>query len=147
MNDKENKGPLRKRRAPGAGRPKGSANIWPEAKALQLCDDLIAWMKADAKNILWEKFLVFEKGLYKEVLAYLYSQYPSVAEKIDFAKKMQELKIIEGGLSKDLDKTISIFLLKTQHGYVETQHIQQNININKDDVPLFPDELGSDSPE
>ena len=117
---------------------------WTKANAEALFDELLDWMRADPKNIVWDRFTVIEKQLYPEIVSYLVRRYPSLEEKLSMAKKIQEIRLIEGGLTKDLDKAVSIFLLKTKYGYIDTSRVINDVTVNPDSIPLFPD---SDKPE
>ena len=107
---------------------------WTEPKANRLFDELLDWMRADTKNIVWDRFTVIEKGLYPEIISYLASKFESCAKKLEMAKKIQEIRLVEGGLTRDLDKSVSIFLLKTKYGYIDTSRVINEVNINYDNI-------------
>lgn len=62
-----------------------------------------------------------ERGLYADIVGFLRKKFPNseFAQAIKQAKKIQELRLLKGALSKKLDKTMAIFLTKVHHGYRE----------------------------
>ena len=105
---------------------------WTEEKALQLGNDLIDWMKNNEINMFWEEYLVMERDLYPELIAYLSKKFTSFLKLIEKAKKVQEIKLKKYGTADKLNATITKFVLINEHGWKdkqETEH-QGDIRIN-----------------
>jgi FMN phosphatase YigB (HAD superfamily) len=99
---------------------------WTEEKALQLGNDLIDWMKNNEINMFWEEYLVMERDLYPELIAYLSNKFTSFLKLIGKAKKVQEIKLKKYGTADKLNATITKFVLINEHGWKdkqETEHI------------------------
>ncbi len=100
----------------------GRPEKWTEAKALELADEMIEWMK-DEKNIYYEKFIVMVKDLYPQIISELSEKHKSFSEAIKKAKKYQELKLLEGSTIGSYNPTSVIFQLKNNHGYKDRQEV------------------------
>ena len=109
---------------------------WTEEKALQLANDLIDWMKNNEINMFWEEYLVMERDLYPELIAYLSNKFTSFLKLIGKAKKVQEIKLKKYGTADKLNATITKFVLINEHGWKDKQEINQTLNI-----PQLPDIL------
>jgi hypothetical protein len=109
---------------------------WTEEKALQLGNDLIDWMKKSEINVFWEEYLVMERDLYPELIAYLSNKFTSFLKLIGKAKKVQEIKLKKYGTADKLNATITKFVLINEHGWKDKQEINQTLNI-----PQLPDIL------
>jgi len=96
---------------------------WTEQKALQLGNDLIAWLKEenaegeDKGNIFYEEFLVIERDLYLDLIRYLKDKFTSFYELIEKAKKIQEIKLVKYGVGDRLNATMTKFTLTNNHGW------------------------------
>lgn len=112
-----------------------AAEKWTESDALTLGKDLIDWMNKDENNYLYEKFLV-KKGLYTSVIAYLSKKYTTFSNLIEEAANIQKIKLIEKGLERHHDSTLTKFLLMNNHGMLdkpkqEEQTEDKGITIHK----------------
>jgi hypothetical protein len=96
---------------------------WTEAKALQLGEDLIEWQKAKSDNMFWEEYLVIEKDLYPELIAYLEKKFTSFLKLIEKARKIQELKLQKYGVADVLNAPITKFVLINKHGWRDKQEL------------------------
>jgi|GEM_PF-6537282 len=122
-----------------------NAQKWTEEMALELGNALIEWIKpkympdpnykpekggkpktvdVHTLNVFFEKFLIIQRDLYPDVIRYLSETYESFSDLIEKAKKIQELKLKEYAVHKKIDTTMSIFLLKTNHGHTEKSQIE-----------------------
>lgn len=110
------------------------AEKWTEEKALQLGNDLIDWMKENEINMFWEEYLVMERDLYPELIAYLSNKFTSFLKLIGKAKKVQEIKLKKYGTADKLNATITKFVLINEHGWKDKQQIDTTITI-----PTLPD--------
>lgn len=110
------------------------AEKWTEEKALQLGNDLIDWMKNNEINMFWEEYLVMERDLYPELIAYLSNKFTSFLKLIGKAKKVQEIKLKKYGTADKLNATITKFVLINEHGWKDKQQIDTTITI-----PTLPD--------
>jgi hypothetical protein len=118
---------------------------WTEEKALELANELIEWMKSSENNIFFERFLVQNKDIPSEMISILSKKFKSFFQSIKKAKKIQEHRIIDIGLkpkdssvaslTQNLNKksvtekdssTFAMFLLKSNHGYMEESQKQTN---------------------
>lgn len=97
---------------------------WTEEKALQLANDLITWQKTDGSdNIFWEEFLIMERDLYPEIIAYLCGKFSPFLKLIEKAKKIQELKLQKYGIADTLNAPITKFVLINKHGWRDKQEL------------------------
>jgi len=92
---------------------------WTEEKALNLGNELIAWMKADPVNIFWEEYLIIERDLYSEIITYLSNKFTSFLKLIEKAKKIQEIKLKKYGTADKLNASITKFVLINEHDWRE----------------------------
>lgn len=114
---------------------------WTEEKALQLANDLIAWQKTDeSKHIFWEEFLIIERDLYPELIAYLEKKFTSFLKLIEKARKIQELKLQKYGTADTLSAPITKFVLINKHGWRDKQEIEHSggvtLHFDRDDENL-----------
>lgn len=115
---------------------------WTEEIALKLGKELIEWLKEiddtgqDKGNIFYEEFIVLEKDLYPEIIAYLSGKYPSFLNLIGKAKKIQEIKLVKYGVGDRLNATMTKFVLMNCHNFVEkanNNNVNENINFDSKD--------------
>ena len=118
---------------------------WTEQKAMELANELIDWMESSENNIFFERFLVENKRQDPHIIGTLSKKYKSFSSSIKRAKKIQEHRIINIGLkpkdssvaslTQNLNKksvtekdssTFAMFLLKSNHGYMEESQKQTN---------------------
>lgn len=102
---------------------------WTKARAMQLGNDMIAWQKKDAINIFWEEFLVIERDLYPEIIAYLCKKYSSFLKLTEQARKIQELKLQKYGTADKLNATITKFVLINKHGWKDKTELEHSGSI------------------
>jgi hypothetical protein len=116
-----------------------NAKVWDFEKAKKLFTELIEWMRADLQNIFIVSFLS-EKGLHKSTLTYLVEHYDMNSELSEMAKvadTMQEAKLVDLGFKGVGNPTITIFILKNNHGYkdkFETDNRNENLNVDIGEV-------------
>ena len=96
---------------------------WTKKRAMQLGEDLIAWQKKDAINIFWEEFLVMERDLHPNKIAYLSKKYSSFCDLIVKAAKIQEVKLTKYGSADKLNAAITKFVLINKHGWRDKQEL------------------------
>lgn len=102
------------------------AEKWTEKVALQLADDLIAWMNEkdedgeDKGNMFFEEFLIIERDLNDDTINYLSRKFSSFSARITKAKRIQEIKLKKYGVGDRLNATMTKFVLNVNHGLVET---------------------------
>jgi hypothetical protein len=116
--------------------PNGRPVIWTEEKILELGQELIDWLKEDDNNVWFEKFLYEVKDLYPQLIGEMRDKYPSFAELIKKAKKIQESKLVDGTLKHNLNPTMAIFVLKNHYQYTDKQQTEITIT----EQPLFLDD-------
>jgi hypothetical protein len=63
-------------------------------------------------------------GVHRETVLNWTKTYPEFFDVIKRLEELQEKRLVHGGLTGQLHPTMSIFLLKTKHGYIETEKIQ-----------------------
>lgn len=102
---------------------------WTKKRAIQLGNDMIAWQKKDAINIFWEEFLVIERDLYPEIIAYLEKKFSSFLKLIERARKIQEIKLQKYGTADKLNATITKFVLINKHGWKDKNFTDVSLNI------------------
>jgi len=114
---------------------------WTEEKALQLGHELIEWLKAkneegeDKGNIFFQEFLIIEKDLYEELIAYLSKKFTSFLKLLKKAEKIQELKLQKYGVGDRLNATMTKFVLTNKHGWKEKKEESvTNFNIEAKDL-------------
>lgn len=119
---------------PHKGGQKGNKNAqkWTQKKVDKLGEDLLAWLKQE-KNIFFKEFLL-QRDLYKDVVAYLESNYPSFSALIKRAREWQELKLIKLGVTGKLNHIMTIFILKNHHDYIDERRLRQLQERNYDDL-------------
>lgn len=125
---------------PGGKPGNTNAEKWTEKEALEIGNELIAWLQTDnPDNIFFEKFLV-GRGLYRSAVTFLSEKYESFSELIKKAKQLQELNIEALSITNQINVPISIFVLKNHHGYKDkvehTGDMQSSINFQL--VPRKP---------
>ena len=100
---------------------------WTEKKALDLGQELLAWMKEkdedgeDKGNIFFEDFLMIENDYYDDLTDYLKGKFTSFSVLLVAAKRIQEIKLKKFGVGDRLNATMTKFVLTNNHGYSEKQ--------------------------
>lgn len=119
---------------------------WTEEKSIKLGQELIQWLKAkdnqgeDLGNIFYQEFLIIEKDLYEELIAYLCGKFSSFLKLIEKANKIQELKLQKYGVGDRLNATMTKFVLTNKHGWSEKNENKNEVslsNFNLKDVINF----------
>lgn len=105
-----------------------AAKKWTEELALIFADSLINWMNEADENIFYEEFIFMvakkmpEFAIFKinvDTPGYLSRTYSSFLDRIEEAKKIQELKLKKFGAFDKLNASIVKFLLNAEHGLSE----------------------------
>ena len=92
---------------------------YTEKDAIQLGEELINWMRESETNIQFQEFFVVIKGMNPKTYNYLSTKYESFSNMLELAKKMQEIRIVKGGLLNEYNSTFCKFLLSANHGMSE----------------------------
>jgi hypothetical protein len=103
---------------------------WTEKKALQLGEELIAWLKEKDENIFFDEFLYLNKDYYETLITYLRGEFSSFSQLIERAKKIQEVKLVKFGVFDKLNAQMTKFTLINNHGYKERTEVNQNVKNN-----------------
>lgn len=97
-----------------------NAQVWDFETAKKLFTDLIDWLNADLQNVFIISFLA-ERKIHKSTLDYLIDTYDNEAKELrdleKTAKTIQEARLVDLGFKNVGNPTITIFLLKNNHGY------------------------------
>ena len=119
-----------------------AAEKWTEELALIFADSLISWMNEADENIFYEEFIFMvakkmpEFEIFKinvDTPGYLSRTYTSFLERIEEAKKIQELKLKKFGAFDKLNVSMAKFLLSAEHGLSEKSRTEvEHVN-----VPIF----------
>ena len=112
-----------------------AAEKWTEKKALELGDGLLKWLK-EPDNIFYEEYLIIEKGLYTELLQYLAKKFSSFLNLMGHAKKIQEIKLLKGGVKADLSSAMTKFVLINNHGFKSTNEEKPD-GLGNDNITIF----------
>ena len=105
--------------------------IWSVEKIENLIQEMLVWMNEDANNIFVQEYLI-KQGWYPNLITDKIRSFqkqdpiPDLTEiyrLYSIAKKMQEMKLLKGGLTKKYDPTITKLSLSHHHAYKE--HIEQ----------------------
>lgn len=112
-----------------------NAEKWTEEELLEVGNKLLIWMQKP-DNVFFEKFLLLEFDIYGSFLATYKNKYQSFSKLIEKAKKLQEMKMCEGGLKKDFDSAITKFCLINNHGYTSERTINENKNIEQGKIEI-----------
>lgn len=125
--------------------------LWTEENCHKVLDELDAWLFAtkpktnkkeeiirdengevimvDAGNVFWSMFL-FEKKLNKNWIYEVYKKYPSVKERIDFLRDVQEEKLqwmaFEGRGKEGMAK----FILQNKYNWREKSETKNQTEMN-----------------
>lgn len=104
--------------------------IWTEDVALQLCNDLLDWLREtdeddeDKGNIFFEEFIYlvadpkkYHKNakIYSGLPSYLCEKFTSCSKLLGQAKKIQEIKLYKYGTFDKLNATMTKFVLINEH--------------------------------
>lgn len=115
---------------------------WTEKKALELGNELISWLKEkdeygnDKGNIFFEEFLIIEKDLYPELIAYLRNKFLSFFKLLEKANKIQELKLQKYGTADCLNATMTKFVLINKHNWKEKHELSGNDGCSISDIKI-----------
>ena len=102
---------------------------WTDEKILEIGKELVEFMREE-DNLLFEEFLVFQKGLYPTIINYFVQKCPPFSNYLRIAKKMQKIKLQKNGLLEKTNPRFTQFILNTSHGVVEKKFIEtENKNI------------------
>ena len=119
------------------------AQKWTEELALIFADSLISWMNEADENIFYEEFIFMvakkmpEFEIFKinvDTPGYLSKTYSSFLERIEEAKKIQELKLKKFGAFDKLNVSMAKFLLSAEHGLTEKR--EETVNHKGIDVAI-----------
>ncbi len=120
---------------------------WSVQKVEELIKECIEWMTAEQDNIFVEEFLV-KQGWYPSLITIKIKAFQKLKPVPDLTeiyrlysivKKIQEMKLLKGGLTKKYDATITKLTLSHHHEYRDridqgansTYFFQQNV-LNQD---------------
>jgi hypothetical protein len=106
------------------------AKKWTEKKALQLGEELIAWLNEKDENMFFEEFLYLNNDYYETLITYLRGEFSSFSQLIEKAKKIQEVKLVKFGVFDKLNAQMTKFTLINNHGYKERTEVNQNVKNN-----------------
>lgn len=110
---------------------------WTEEKAIELGESLLEWMRVE-NNLFFEEFLLIENDYYDSLITYLREKFPSFSQRIDKAKRMQEIKLFGGGVKGDLNAQMTKFTLNVNHGFIETNKTDNKTETTlKVEQPIF----------
>jgi len=107
------------------------AEKWTEERALELGRELIDWLKEknedgeDKGNIFFQEFLIIEKDLYEELIAYLCKKFSSFLKIIEKARQIQELKLQKYGVGDRLNAAMTKFVLINKHDWKDKKEVEQ----------------------
>jgi hypothetical protein len=110
---------------------------WTESIAVELGNDLIAWLKDADENIFFEDFLYLSCDESKYIgristtlPAYLAKKFTSFSNILSQAKKIQEIKLKKFGAFDKLNASIVKFLLSAEYGYTEKSEVKTEGEVN-----------------
>ena len=110
---------------------------WTEERALQVGNDLLAWLREvdedgeDKGNTLFEEFLYLENDYYPELIAYLCNKHKSFLTLIDKAKKIQEIKMHKYGLGDRFNVQMVKFSLINNHEWKDKKETEHSGSIDQ----------------
>ena len=110
---------------------------WTEKQAVKLGEELIEWITETDENgkdkghFFFEEFLIVEKGLYREIIAYLSNKFTSFLKLINKAKEIQEIKLVKYGVLDNLNAHMTKFVLINHHNYADKQNIDHTTGGDK----------------
>lgn len=96
----------------------GRPEIWTQEILEKLGEDLLVWIREEG-NYLFEKFLLDNDITYNQALSEFCAKSSAFSESVKKAKEIQKQKIIDGAMTGQFKETMSIFLLKCNHGLRE----------------------------
>ena len=113
---------------------------WTEKKAIAVAKKLIKWLKADDENIFYKDFLLIVNDYNLDLIGYLRKKFSSVAELLETAKDIQEIKLVKFGVLDRLNSTMTKFTLINNHGYADKHEIENNHSGAIDDLSMVTTE-------
>jgi len=131
-----------------------NAEKWTEEKALELGNELMEWMMPDIvtgkdkeikydknlRNIQFNKFILMDKDLDKNIISELCKKYDSFGQIIAKAKEMQEVKAFELAIfAKKMNPAGIIFFIKTVCGRNEKSMIEHSGGLKIESKLSFSD--------
>lgn len=100
---------------------------WTEEVVHQYLDELESWLVdpivdgdevKENTNIFFMDFLI-TKRLYRDWVAYVCGKFPSVSERIEYFKTIQEQKLVSLGVYGKTNAPMTKFILQANYGYAE----------------------------
>lgn len=112
----------------GGGRPK----TWTNEKIDEIADEFMEFIE-DPTTLYYKEFVMWLKRKKNILIQSEYiSRWSETNEKFkeayDYAKLVQECKIVKGGLLKKLDSSMAKFMLTAVHGFSDKQVIEHQGN-------------------
>ena len=92
-----------------------NAEKWTEDLALNMANELMAWMRDKPQNIFYKEFFHINNNYHPNLISNLAAKFKSFSELIKMAKVMQEVKLQRHG--RGLGSAMAIFSLKNNHGF------------------------------
>lgn len=121
------------------GQPKNkNAEKWSEAEALSLGNRLIDWLKESRTNIFMKDFLILQNDYYNDLIVYLSEKYTSFSELIKRAKEIQEIKLLQNSTENNINPTMTIFILKNNHGWKDKQEVEHTGEVGPRTLEIIP---------
>jgi len=111
-----------------------AAEKWTLESAMELGNELIAWMEEDQRNNIFFKEFLLSKDIYSTVLNYLTEKYEPFSKLIKKATEIQEMKIVKYSIDNKLQPTMSIFVLKNKHDWIEKSKIDTTIDFEESNL-------------
>ena len=91
-------------------------NEWTEELALELGNKLLDFLRSDKKNYSVKSFFLVENSHSWTLIKRLKDKYPSFADLYNDAKEIQEEKMIDLAVNRQIDPPFTKFLLKAWEG-------------------------------
>ena len=98
---------------------------WTEEAAMQLIDEFHVWIDESDDNIYVQDFFLMKNDVCKSSINELSNRYPAFSNAYKKAKEKQEMKLLKLGGKGKLNPVFTMFNLKCNHGYQDTQVIKQ----------------------
>ena len=99
-----------------------AAEKWTLESAMELGHGLLDWMEEDG-NMFYQEYLCVANDYYEDLIGYLCKKFNPFLELIKKAEKIQEMKLVKGGLDGKTHPAMTIFVLKNHHEYKDKKEV------------------------
>lgn len=106
---------------------------WNEETIVKMFRELEDWLNADPHNLFMNEFFT-DRGLRRQNLKELLIMHPWLQGDYDRLVEKQQYKLLKAGLLKDLDSSLTKFVLSSKYNWKDKTVVEQEISMKDFDL-------------